>query len=343
MNMIAGLLEAGARGVGYFTDRPGPLFEQCGKRFPDMPVMDDPRRLIEDPGVDLIVSADVPSRRAAVAVAAMRAGKDVLLAKPGCTTLEQLAEIRRTVAETGRHWVVAFSERVHVRSAVRAGELIQSGAIGRVIQTIGLGPHRLKPETRPAWFYDVASNGHVLTDLASHQVDQFLYYTGSTSAEIVASTVGNYTLPGRPAFEDFGEMLLRSPQGHGYVRVDWCTPDGLPTWGDGRLTILGTEGYIELRKYVDIAGRPGTDHCFLVDGAATRRIDCADVRLPFYPDVIADVQGRTETAMPQDHAFTAMELAIRADLQAVRVGNLRPGTGEAHNGVPPAAGSSRTS
>ena len=59
------------------------------------------------------------------------------------------------------------------------------------------------------------------------------------------------------------------------IRVDWFTPDGLPTWGDGRLTILGTEGTIELRKYVDIAGRPGGDHLFLVDKKGVRHIDCS--------------------------------------------------------------------
>lgn len=323
MNMIAGLTEAGAHCVGYGTDDPGPLLAQCGKRFPDLTLVDEPRRLIEDPTIDLIVTADVPSLRAEIAVAAMRAGKDVLVAKPGCTTLEQLAEIRTTVAETGQNWVVVFSERVHVRAAVRAGELIKAGAIGTVIQTIGLGPHRLKPETRSEWFYDMDRNSHILTDLASHQVDQFLYYTGSTTAEVVASTVGNYTLPDRPQFEDFGEVLLRSPQGHGYIRVDWCTPAGLPTWGDGRLTVLGTEGYIELRKYVDIAGRPGTDHLFLVDGADTRYLDCSQVRLPFYPDLVSDIEQRTQTAMSQEHSFTATEVAIRADLQAKRVGNLR--------------------
>lgn len=321
MNMITGLLDAGAECAGLATQNPGPLFAQCRTRFPDLPVVDDQRRLIDDPAIDLIVSADVPDLRAGVSIAAMRAGKDVLLAKPGCTTLDQLGAIRRTVAETGRHWVIAFSERVHVPSAVRAGQLVRDGAIGTVIQTIGLGPHRLKPETRSGWFFDATRGGGILTDLASHQVDQFLYYTGSTTAEIVASTIGNYGLPQYPKFEDFGEILLRSDHAHGYIRVDWFTPDGLPTWGDGRLTILGTEGYIELRKYVDIAGRPGTDHLFLVDGKKTRYIDCADVTLPFYPDLIRDVVQRTRVAMPQEHTFTTTELAIRASVEATRVGH----------------------
>jgi predicted dehydrogenase len=327
MNLISGLLDAGATCAGVHTTEPNPVFEQCRRRFPDLPVVDDARRLIEHPGVALIVSADVPDRRAAVAVAALRADKDVLVAKPGCTTLDQLAGIREAVAETGRRWVVAFSERLHVRSAVRAGELVAAGAIGTVVQTIGLGPHQLKLPTRPEWFFDVTRNGSILTDLASHQIDQFLFYTGSTDAEIVASTVGNYAMPEYPAFEDFGEIMLRGDgvtgSAHGYVRVDWCSPDGLQTWGDGRLTILGTAGYIELRKYVDVAGRPGGDHLFLVDGQETRYVDCVDVRLPFYPDLIRDIIDRTETAIGQEHTFTATALAVRAAEQAYRAGFLR--------------------
>lgn len=320
MNLIAGLVGAGARCVGLHTARPGPVFEQCRQRFPDVPVVDDPRRLVEDPDVALIVSADVPSERAAIAVAAMRAGKDVLVAKPGCTTLDQLADIRAAAAETGRKWVVAFSERLHVRAAVRAGELVRAGAIGPVIQTIGLGPHQLKAPTRPDWFFDVARNGDILTDLASHQIDQFLFYTGSAGAEIVASTVANHAMPGRPTFQDFGEVLLRSATAHGYIRVDWRSPAGLPTWGDGRLTILGADGYIELRKYVDIAGRPGGDHLFLVDGTETRHVNCDDVRLPFYPDLLGDLADRTETAIGQEHTFTTTRLAIEAGVRAHRTG-----------------------
>ncbi|GIJ44924.1 oxidoreductase [Virgisporangium aliadipatigenens] len=318
MNLIAGLRDAGARCAGFFTGRPNPVLDRCRQRFPDVPVVDDARRLVEDPDVALIVSADVPDLRAAVAVAAMRAGKDVLVAKPGCTTSAQLAEIRAVAARTGRRWVVAFSERLHVRAAVRAGELVHAGAIGTVVQTIGLGPHQLKRSTRPAWFFDPARNGSILTDLASHQIDQFLFYTGSTDAEIVACTVANHATPEHPAFQDFGEVLLRNAHAHGYLRVDWYSPDGLPTWGDGRLTILGTAGYIELRKYVDIAGRPGGDHLFLVDAAGTRHVDCAGVRLPFYPDLVRDLVERTESAIGQEHTFTATGLAVRAAELATR-------------------------
>jgi predicted dehydrogenase len=258
-----------------------------------------------------------------MAIEAMRHGKDVMSDKPGCTTAEQLADLQRTVAETGRIWSVNYSERFEVPAATRAIELVNAGAIGRVVQTVGLGPHRLNRHLRPAWFFQREQYGGVLCDIASHQVEQFLTFTGSADAEIVASSVGNFANPSDPELEDFGEMLLRSDRGQGYIRVDWYTPDGLATWGDGRLTILGTDGYIELRKYVDIAGRPGSDHLFLVDNKETRYIDCSNAGLPYTASLIADVLDRTERAMAQAHCFKVMELALKAEAMATRLGNLR--------------------
>ncbi|GIS11739.1 MAG: hypothetical protein CM15mP115_08900 [Alphaproteobacteria bacterium] len=101
----------------------------------------------------------------------------------------------------------------------------------------------------------------IARDIASHQVDQFLYLTGSDDAEIVSSSVGNFANPDHPGLQDFGKSCCaRIAQRH--ARVDWYTPDALPNWGDGRLTVLAPGVYIELRKYVDVAGRDGTDHLF---------------------------------------------------------------------------------
>ena len=246
----------------------------------------------------------------------MRHGKDYLADKPGFTTLDQLAQARAVQRETGRIYSVCYSERFQNRATVRAGELVQSGAIGRPIQTVGLGPHRLNAASRPAWFFERSRYGGILADIGSHQADQFLFFTGSTSAEVVASQVANVAHPEYPELEDFGDMLLRGDGGRGYIRVDWFTPDGLGTWGDGRLTILGTDGYMELRKYIDLAGRPGGDHLFLVDKQETRYIDCRDQDLPFGRQLLNDVRNRTETAMPQAHAFLASELALRAQAMA---------------------------
>jgi len=145
-----------------------------------------------------------------------------------------------------------------------------------------------------------------------------MFFTGSASATVAASTVANHALPDVPAFEDFGEVLLRSDTASGYVRVDWYTPDGLPTWGDGRLVILGTEGTIELRKYIDIAGRPGTDHVFVSNHDGVRHVDASREPLRYFSRFLDDVRRRSETAMPQRHVFEVSRLALEAQAQAVR-------------------------
>ncbi|MDG4646840.1 Gfo/Idh/MocA family oxidoreductase [Roseibacterium sp. SDUM158017] len=314
--MTEHLLAAGAGCAGWWTEGHPETEAGYRKRFPDLSRSADRHALLDDPDIDLVVIAAIPRDRAALAIEAMRAGKDVMVDKPGCTTLEQLAELRRVQAETGRIWSVDFSERFEVPSVTLASELVAEGAIGRVVQTVGLGPHRLNRATRPAWFFDREAYGGILTDIASHQIDQFLHFTGSDTAEIVHAAVDNYAHPEDPGLQDFGEIALRSERGRGYVRVDWFTPDALPTWGDGRLTILGTEGYIELRKYVDVAGREGTDTLILVNGARCEAIDARDAGLPYFGRIVADVRGRTETAMSQTHAFTVMELALQAQAMA---------------------------
>lgn len=319
---LEGMLQAGCECAGWWTEGEPQPVAGFVKRFPDIPRVADRRQLLDDPQVDLVLIADVPARRADRAIEAMQAGKHVMTDKPGCTTMAQLEALKQTVAETGRIWSVNFSERYEVPAVTRAAELIAEGAIGRVVQTVGLGPHRLNRPLRPGWFFERDQYGGVLVDIASHQIDQFLYFTGSSDVEIVSSSVGNFANPGDPGLEDFGEILLRSDRAQGYIRVDWYTPDALPTWGDGRLTILGTEGTIELRKYVDVAGRPGTDHLFLVNGDRCEYIDASGARLPYFENLAADVCDRTETAMSRDHCFKVMELALRAQQQAERLGNL---------------------
>ena len=318
--MVANMVAAGARLTGWWTEgEPGPA-AGFARRFPDAPRLDDRRRLLDDPAIDLILVADAPDHRADRAIEAMEAGKDVMVDKPGCIDLDQLAALRDAVARTGRIWSVDFSERFEVPAVTRATELVAAGAIGQVVQTVGLGPHRLNAATRPDWFFRRARYGGILCDIASHQIDQFLHFAGASDAEITLATAANVAHPRFPELQDFGEIALRAGDVRGYVRVDWFTPDALPSWGDGRLTILGTEGTIELRKYVDVGGRPGTDHLFLVNGDECRHVDASDAGLPYFARLAADIRDRTETAMPQAHAFKVTELALRAQARAEAAG-----------------------
>jgi predicted dehydrogenase len=314
------LLAAGVACAGYWTQSSDPrVMAGFRERFPQLRGIDDKAALLEDASAAIMVCAAVPKDRARLAIEAMRHGKDVLMDKPGVTTESDLAVLERTVSETGRIFSICFSERFLVPSTAVALRLIREGAIGRVVQTAGFGPHRLNAAIRPDWFFDPASYGGILCDIASHQIDQFLTFTGSDDARIVASTIGTFDDPRRADFENFGEVLLRSDVACGYCRVDWFTADGLPTWGDGRLTVIGTEGTIELRKYVDVAGAPGTDHLLLVTNRGTERIACAREPISYFADFAHDVAHRTETAMRQSHVFTVCRLALAAQRDAERV------------------------
>ena len=320
-----GLVEAGAEIVAVHDPDPVRV-ARFRERFPEARAVADSRAILEDPRIHLVAAAAVPSERGALGVRVMEHDKDYFTDKGPFTTLAQLAAARAVAARTGRKYLVYYSERLHVECAVRAGDLVREGAVGRVVQVVGLGPHRLDAAKRPAWFFERARYGGILCDIASHQVEQFLFYTGNTEARVTAARVGNYHHPQFPELEDFGDLMLVGGNGAtGYHRVDWFTPDGLATWGDGRLVILGTDGYIELRKYLNVgdpspAGRAG-NHLFLVDRAGERHLELAgQVGFPFFGALIRDCLDRTETAMTQAHAFTAAELALQAQAMAERVG-----------------------
>lgn len=319
-NQVKALRDAGATLLWVYEAEEA-LVPAFVKMYPEVKIARSLDEILDDPAVHLVIGTPAPHERAELGIAVMRHGKDYSCDKPAMTTFEQLAEVRRVQAETGRIFTVHFGEHFDVRAVIKARELITAGAIGTVVQTLGMGPHRfLGHGTRPAWAFDKQYFGGIINDLASHQIEQFLFFTGSTSAEIAQAQVGNFKHTQFANFEDFGDLTLRGNGGAtGYIRVDWLTPKGLPTWGDGRLFILGTEGYIELRKYVDIVGHAGTDHLFIVDSGAPRYIDCAEVPLPYGRDLIHDVINRTQTAYDQTRCFLACELALRAQAQAVTI------------------------
>jgi predicted dehydrogenase len=318
-HQVGELIEARAECAGYCPETSDPrVLDGFRERFPVLRPIER-ERLFDDPLIDIVVSAAIPRDRPAIAIRAMRAGKDIMVDKPGATTLEQVAEIEAVARETGRIFSICLSERFVVRACEAAARMVAAGEIGKVVQTVGLGPHRLNRAIRPAWFFERDAFGGILTDIASHQIDQFLFFTGARDAEIVASATANHALPDVPDFEDFGEILLRGGGASGFIRVDWFTPDGLGAWGDGRLFLLGTEGYIELRKYIDIAGREGADHLFISNRAGTRHIDASGEPLTYFRNFLADVRNRTSTAMADGHALTVTRLAIRAQAAATRL------------------------
>ncbi len=310
------LLDEGAECVGYNPDTTDQrVLAGFQKRFPHVPAVET-ARLLDDPSIDFVVIAARPCDRADLAIAAMRRGKDVMLDKPGVTTAEQLAAVERAVAETGRIWSICLG-RLGSPAVQEALRIVRSGEIGRLVHTSALLPHRLNRALRPSWFFDRPSYGGIINDIGVHAIDQFLAFADTSDAEIALSSIGAFgTEP--EGFEDFAELVLATPSVRGYVRLDWFTPDGLPTWGDGRFFVVGTEGTLELRKNLDIEGRDGTDHLFVANRTTTRYVDCSQRPVTYYRDFLRDIAERTETATPQRQTFAVCRLALRAQAQATR-------------------------
>lgn len=316
-----GLVEAGGE-LRYVFDPDPEKVAAFQKSFPQAKAAGSLDEIFQDGDVRLVAAAAIPNLRGPLGCRVMESGRDYFTDKTPFTTLEQLETARATAARTGKKYMVYYSERLHVECAVLAGQLVADGAIGRVIQTMGTGPHRLSASSRPAWFFDREQYGGILCDIGSHQCEQFLHFTGASDARVNFSAVANYGNPAHPGLEDFGEASFTADNGaSGYFRCDWFTPDGLRTWGDGRTILLGTEGFIELRKYINLASdAPGGDHLFLVNNKGEQHIPCAGkVGYPFFGQLILDCLNRTENAMTQAHAFKAAELCLKAQAAAVRL------------------------
>ncbi|HEY5894195.1 MAG TPA: Gfo/Idh/MocA family oxidoreductase [Chthoniobacterales bacterium] len=316
-----GLLEAGGELRWVFDSDPAKV-DAFRAKYPGVKPARSLEEILDDADVHLVAAAAVPSERGPLGCRVLRAGKDYFTDKTPFTSLEQLGEARETVAATGRKYMVYYSERLHVECAVHAGKLIADGAIGRVVSVTGFGPHRVgDPAARPAWFYEKAKYGGILCDIGSHQIEQFLFYAGAEDATVVNASVANYRFKDFPELEDYGDANLVADNGAtNYFRVDWLTPAGLRTWGDGRTLILGTHGYIELRKYIDVARDTTGDQLFLVNDAGEQHLSLSgQVGYPFFGQLILDSLHRTENAMTQQHAFKAAELCLIAQNLARRL------------------------
>ena len=311
-DMLDEMIKEGCNCNHFWTEGTPLTLEEFKKKYPNIKRLDNKSEILNDDKIDMILISSIPKDRSGLSIEALNSGKDVMVDKPGCTTLDQLENLKRTVKKTGKIWSVNFSERFHVAAVAKAEELVAEGKIGTVKQTMGTGPHRQGNYERPDWFYNRESYGGIITDIGSHQIHQFLVFTNSNEAKINHSIVENTTKKEFVGFQDFGEINLTGNGGHGYIRLDWFTPDALPTWGDGRLFILGDKGFIEIRKYTDLAKSNSGNHLYYANNKEVKYVDCRDVKLPYFRNLINDVLNRSETACSQELTFLTMELAIKA-------------------------------
>ncbi|MEM7600586.1 MAG: Gfo/Idh/MocA family oxidoreductase [Verrucomicrobiota bacterium] len=312
-----GLIDAGAT-LKYVWDADPVKVEDFLERYPQAIRADSLEQILGDEETVCVASASVPCDRGPLGVQVLDAGKHYFTEKSPFTTLAQLEDAKAAVARSGKRYMVYYSERLHNESSMKATELIQGGAIGKVLQVINLAPHRMSKEARPDWFFEKDKYGGILTDIGSHQFEQFLAFTGATDGTINFARVENFTAPDKPGLEDFGECSMTMDTGTScYLRTDWLTPDGLRVWGDGRVFVVGTSGTLEIRKYIALARQEPANKIFLVNGEEEQEIDCdGTTGFPFFNEMVLDLINGTEKAMTQEHIFKAAELSMLAQKMA---------------------------
>lgn len=320
-----GLLGAGATLTHVYDTDSERLAAFC-EAFPQARPVERFEDILDEPSIQLVASAAIPHQRADIGAQVLRADKHYFTDKSPFTTLSQLAMIKDLVAESGRRYFVYYAERIHNEAAWHAGEMVAQGAVGDVIQVLNIAPHRLAIATRPPWFFQKRCYGGIITDIGSHQVEQFLTYSGCVDAEINFAAVRNHSHPEKPELEDFGEFSLSgiaagaqsgAKPASFYSRIDWYTPAGSPVWGDGRTFILGTRGSLEVRKYVDLARSAPAAMVLYTNEETVEEIDCLGrVGFPFFGQLILDALNSTELAMTQAHIFKAAEISMLAQAQA---------------------------
>lgn len=317
-SQIQGLLDAGGE-LAVIYDDEAESVKTLAERFPQAKVARSEAELLDFPGLQLITAAGIPSERAAFGHRVMRAGKDYFVDKCPFTTLDQLEKTEKVVAETGRLHSVYFGERLHTESGWYLGELARQGVFGQLIHCAIMGPHKLGTTPRPDWFFQKAKSGGILTDICSHQFDQFIDLAGCVEAEVLHARVDNLANPDKPEFEDFGEAILKMASGMScHSRVDWFTPTALPTFGDGRTFLVGTKASAEARKYIDPANGHG-EILIIVDDQGEHRLNLKDqIGFPFFYQLIEDCLHRTDHSLPMKQSFAAARLSLLAQQMADR-------------------------
>ena len=194
----------------------------------------------------LVLCGAVPCDRAGLARRAIEVGAAALVDKPLAVTHQELDETIKAVEHFGRPVITFYPYRGEpfIQAAKAA---LDAGHIGKIVRVMSCGPHKLQPDTRPAWHWTRRHNGGCMIDVGSHHAD-ICCWLADQGPDWISSIHVNISQPAYPEFQDFAQAQLRFPNGAvAHVEADWLTPCSMQHFGDTRTWIQGTTGKIEVR------------------------------------------------------------------------------------------------
>lgn len=189
------------------------------RRYPGARVTTDITQVLDDPAVDAVVIATPPTTHAELAVAALQAGKHLLIEKPLATSVVECNQIE---AAQGDRIVMVGHTFVYNTAVVALRDMVVSGELGQIhyLSSIraALGPLR--------------TDVNVLWDLGSHDISIFMNILDASPETVTA--VGQGYL--RQGHEDVVYLCLRFPNGVlAHAHVSWLEP-----YKVRRMTIVGS-------------------------------------------------------------------------------------------------------
>ena len=268
------------------------------------------QELLENHAVDIVGSAPIHADAGPLVCEAFRAGAHVVMDKP-VYSLEQLEEVRRAQADSGRQFWLMLTVR-YSAGARAMKELCRSGQLGRFVNFLALRPHKLTIASRPGWMFDSSKYLGIIGDLAVHDLDALRWVTGEEVTELTAYH-SNARFTERADFTDNGEILARTESGGtALIRADWLTPDASPMHGDCRFLVVGTEGYVEVRPGKDILGNRQAPVTLSTNTAPPEAVALPEIERSFYEDFFAACSGAADTELTTEDCIRSSELALRA-------------------------------
>ncbi|MGQ9632259.1 MAG: Gfo/Idh/MocA family protein [bacterium] len=305
----------GTEFLGIVEDDPW-LAESLSRRY-DVPLLERREDLL-NLGVELVGSSARNDLKADLICYCLGRGLHVMVDKPLVITLGDLGRVMSAVEGSRAQLGLMLTERFNPPIA-HLKNLIDRGELGRIVHFTILKPHKIVASTRPPWHFVKSQNGGIIADLAIHDVDLLRWYLGCEVKSFHAYE-SQYTLLDKPAFSDNAEIFLIMENGAtAFLRPDWLMPDAYPTWGDGRIFCVGTEGCAEIRTTGDpFAGTPG-ELIVTTNKSAPRKITPDPVGRNLAQDFIDRIEGRGICLLTHSEIFKSTETTLRIAEGAKRI------------------------
>ena len=209
-NLVRNFMEASASTVVAVSDLRSERLAQVRHRYPSVKTLTECEQLFRDPEIDAIVVATPVSTHYDLALAALKAGKHVLVEKPLASSSE-LGEQLINEAERRKLVLMVDHTFVYTGAVRKIRELIANNELGDIYYydavrvNLGLFQH------------DV----NVIWDLAIHDLSIMDYVLPSRAVAVSATGISN--IPGQPENVAYITLFFSDPQ-IAHVHVNWLTP-----------------------------------------------------------------------------------------------------------------------